>query len=187
MGWTHYSGPASAFPPMSTWKTFEQIFNANQSEMLQTGDTHEDVGRIWNAVEAAAKEIGVEERVIFCIIMQESTGNVGIGTTTDPGGKATGGLMQAEESPAFPGKHGLSQAQISAMVTAGTKHFKGNLKQLDDKDTASTIYRALRLYNSGKINESNLSDGEKATPSYVSDIANRLQGRTNKDKGRDEL
>ena len=73
------------------------------------------------------------------------------------------------------------------MVTAGTKHFKGNLKQLDDKDTASTIYRALRLYNSGKINESNLSDGEKATPSYVSDIANRLQGRTNKDKGRDEL
>lgn len=77
--------------------------------MLQTGDTGEDVGRIWNAVVAAAKEIGVEERVIFCIIMQESTGNVGVGTTTDPDAKATGGLMQAEESPAFPGKHGLSQ------------------------------------------------------------------------------
>lgn len=73
------------------------------------------------------------------------------------------------------------------MVNAGTNHFKGNLKQIDDKDTASTIYQALRLYNSGKINTSNLSDGEGATPSYVSDIANRLQGRTNSDKGKDEL
>ncbi len=77
--------------------------------MLQTGDTHEDVGRIWNAVNQAAKEIGVEERVIFCIIMEESTGNVGVGTTTDHDQNPTGGLMQCEESPAFPGKHDLSQ------------------------------------------------------------------------------
>lgn len=65
------------------------------------------------------------------------------------------------------------------MVLAGTKHFKANLQQLDDKDTASTIYRALRLYNSGSINENNLSDGKGATDSYVSDLANRLQGRVN--------
>ena len=65
------------------------------------------------------------------------------------------------------------------MVIAGTKHYKANLEQLDDQDTATTIYRALRLYNSGSINESNLSDGQGATPNYVSDIANRLQGRTN--------
>jgi len=65
------------------------------------------------------------------------------------------------------------------MVVAGTKHFKANLQQLDDKDTASTIYRALRLYNSGSINEGNLSDGKGATESYVSDLANRLQGRVN--------
>jgi hypothetical protein len=64
--------------------------------------------RIWNAVLEAAK-IGVEERVIFCIIMQESTGNVGVGTTTDNDIKPTGGLMQAEESPAFPGQHNLTQ------------------------------------------------------------------------------
>ena len=76
--------------------------------MLQTGDSGEDVGRIWNAVLEAAK-IGVEERVIFCIIMQESTGNVGVGTTTDNDVKPTGGLMQAEESPAFPGQHNLTQ------------------------------------------------------------------------------
>ena len=65
------------------------------------------------------------------------------------------------------------------MVMAGTKHFKGNLQQVGDADSATTIYRALRLYNSGSIDESNLSDGKGATDSYVSDICNRLQGRTN--------
>ncbi len=76
--------------------------------MLQTGDTNEDVGRIWNAVLAAAK-LGVEERVIFCIIMQESTGDVGVKTTFDADGNGTAGLMQCEGSPGFPGRHGLSQ------------------------------------------------------------------------------
>jgi hypothetical protein len=96
---------------MDTWKSFEEIFNANKPEMLQTGDSGEDVGRIWNAVLEAAK-LGVEERVIFCIIMQESTGNVGVGTTTDNDITATGGLMQAEESPAFPGQHNLTQVRF---------------------------------------------------------------------------
>jgi len=111
MGFTSYSGPASSFPPMSSWADFTTIFNNNKTEMFQTGDTNNDVGYIWNAVEAAAK-LGVEERVIFCIIMQESTGNVGVGTTVDPGNTATGGLMQCEESPAYPGRHGLSQVCI---------------------------------------------------------------------------
>ena len=109
MGFTSYSGPASAFPGKGTWKDFDTIFNLNKPEMLQTGDSGEDVGRIYNAVKEAAKEVGVEERVIFCIIMQESTGNVGVGTTSDPGSHPTGGLMQAEKSPAFPGQHNLSQ------------------------------------------------------------------------------
>jgi hypothetical protein len=41
--------------------------------------------------------------------MQESTGNVGVGTTTDQDGSGTGGLMQCSGSPAFPGRHGLTQ------------------------------------------------------------------------------
>ncbi|KAH7313026.1 hypothetical protein BKA65DRAFT_150686 [Rhexocercosporidium sp. MPI-PUGE-AT-0058] len=176
MGFTSYSGPASSFPPISTWLSFEDIFNASKSEMLQTGDSDEDVGRIWNAVVEAA-EIGVEARVIFCIIMQESTGNVGVETPTNQDGDATGGLMQCVGSPAFPGEHDLSQDQISSMIQAGTKHFKDNLNELDGKDTASTIYRALRLYNSGELNDDDLSDGKGATDSYVSDLANRLQGR----------
>lgn len=65
------------------------------------------------------------------------------------------------------------------MVVAGTKHLKDNLNQFGGKDNEETIYKALRAYNSGSVNEHNLSDGRGATPSYVSDIANRLLGRTN--------
>lgn len=111
--------------------------------------------------------------------MQESTGNVGVNTTYNGDGHATAGLMQCDGSPGFPGQHGLSQDQITSMVTAGTNHFKQNLKDFGDADTADCIYKALREYNSGSVNPDNLSDGRGATASYVSDIANRLLGRTN--------
>jgi hypothetical protein len=116
MGFTSYSGPASSFPPMSSWATFETIFNNNKTEMFATGDTNNDVGFIWNAVNEAAK-IGVEERVIFCIIMQESTGNVGVQSTTAPDGSTSAGLMQCDGSPGFPGKHGLSQVSYTLKAT----------------------------------------------------------------------
>jgi hypothetical protein len=73
------------------------------------------------------------------------------------------------------------------MVTAGTAHFKGNLVQQGNGDDAATIYSALRLYNSGQLDPSNLSDGEGATPSYVSDIAYRLQWRVDGDFQRANL
>jgi hypothetical protein len=64
------------------------------------------------------------------------------------------------------------------MVVAGTQHFKAILDENHNQDTAEAIYEACRLYNSGSINESDLSDGLGATSSYVSDICNRLQGHT---------
>lgn len=67
MGFTHYSGPASSFPGKDQWKSFEEIFNANKSAMAATGDTGEDIGRIWNAVNECAK-IGVEERLVYISI-----------------------------------------------------------------------------------------------------------------------
>jgi hypothetical protein len=95
---------------MSSWATFETIFNNNKTSMFATGDTSNDVGYIWNAVLEAAK-IGVEERVIFCIIIQESTGNVGIQSTTAPDGSTSAGLMQCDGSPGFQGQHGLTQVR----------------------------------------------------------------------------
>ncbi|KAK4186026.1 hypothetical protein QBC35DRAFT_413757 [Podospora australis] len=177
VGFTSYSGPASNFPPKSQWSNFEQIFNVNKPEMLQTGNTGEDVGRIWNAVKQVSKESGIDERVIFCIIMQESTGNVGVRTTWNADGVPTAGLMQASNSPGFPGKHGLTQDQITSMVRHGTNHFKNDLKRFGGGNDAPAIYKALRVYNSGSINENNLSDARGATGHYVSHMANRLCGR----------
>jgi hypothetical protein len=91
-----------------TWKDFETLFNLNKNDMFATGDSGEDVGRIFNAINQAAK-IGVEERVILCIIMQESHGNVGVETPGNQDGNATPGLMQCVGSPGFPNQHNLSQ------------------------------------------------------------------------------
>jgi hypothetical protein len=43
------------------------------------------------------------------------------------------------------------------MVIACTKHFKTELEQTGNQDSAHSIYQALRLYNSGSIN-ANVSD-----------------------------
>ena len=68
------------------------------------------------------------------------------------------------------------------MVHAGTQHFRGNLTEAGNRPgdfSAEQVYKALRLYNSGRVDESNLSNGLGATDSYVSDIAHRLQGWVN--------
>lgn len=121
MGFTSYSGPASSFPGMNTWvSNWVDLFNIFKPEMLSTGDTGPDVGSIFNAIGQAASSIGVDERVILCIIMQESSGDVGVRTTTAPDGSQSAGLMQCAGSPGFPGQHGLPQVRY---VTALGRHF----------------------------------------------------------------
>ncbi|KAK6821044.1 hypothetical protein PG987_015444 [Apiospora arundinis] len=171
------SGPWQNFPAMNTWLTFDQMFDANKNSMKSTGSTWDDIGRINVAIRNAAANIGVDERVILGIIMQESHGYVGVQTTFSPGeGIPTAGIMQCSNCPGYPGQTGLSQDQISGMVNGGTNHFKANLKDFGDKWSPESIYPALREYNSGSVNQNDLSDGMGATASYVSDIAQRLQG-----------
>lgn len=71
------------------------------------------------------------------------------------------------------------QEAITDMVRKGTEHYKENLKAHGDQCSVESIYPALRDYNSGSSNPNDLSDGRGATPSYVSDIANRLEGWVN--------
>jgi hypothetical protein len=100
------SGPASSFPPKETWLDFDTLFDRNMSEMFASGDANTDVDAIRAAIHQNAEL--VESRVILCIIMQESSGNVGVQTTGDD----DAGLMQAHGSPGFPGQHGLSQVRF---------------------------------------------------------------------------
>lgn len=111
MGFTQYSGSAWNYPSKDTWKSWPAIFDVFKQSMVDAGDTWDDVRRIFVAITDAARAIGVEERVILCMIIKESSGYVGVDGPRDNDGKVTGGLMQAEESPGFPGRNNLSQVR----------------------------------------------------------------------------
>jgi hypothetical protein len=49
MAYKYYSGPAQNFPGPDKWISFEDMFNRNKAAMFATGDTADDVGRIWMA------------------------------------------------------------------------------------------------------------------------------------------
>lgn len=107
---TWISGPWQNFPAINTWQTFDQMFDANKNSMKSTGSTWDDIGRINVAIRDASKNIGVDERVILGIIMQESHGYVGVRTTFSPGDNIpTAGIMQCSSCPGYPGRTGLSQ------------------------------------------------------------------------------
>ena len=99
------SGPASNFPGRDTWQDFDTLYNFNKPEMFASGDSGPEAGCIYNAIDEAAK-IGVDQRVILAIIMQESSGNVGAKSTSN-GGPADAGMMQCEGRHRFPGQYNL--------------------------------------------------------------------------------
>ncbi|KAI1341797.1 hypothetical protein F5Y15DRAFT_413723 [Xylariaceae sp. FL0016] len=174
-----YSGPWSNFPAIDTWTDYDSMFSANQKSMASAGSTSKDIERINVAIRQSAADIGVDERVILGIMMQESRGYVGVQTTYSFEGIATGGLMQCSGVSGYDGKTGLTQDQITGMISAGTRHYKANLQDFGDLSSPESIYPALREYNSGSVDQNDLSDGMGATSSYVSDVARRLQGWVN--------
>lgn len=111
MGFNHFGGSASNYPGKDTWKGWPEIFDIFKQSMVNAGSSWDDVGRIWNGITQAAREVGVEERVILVIIIKESSGYVGIDGPKDNDGNVTGGLMQCEESPGFPGRNNLPQVR----------------------------------------------------------------------------
>ncbi|KAL7941930.1 hypothetical protein V8C42DRAFT_333097 [Trichoderma barbatum] len=170
-----YNGGWQNFPKMSQWLPWTEVFGRYQQTMVNAGSTWDDVGRINVAISSAAATIGVDERVILAIIIQESTGNVGVRCTGDD----DCGLMQCGGCPGFPGQRNLPQSSTSAMINGGTRHFKGNLIDFGNNWSEATIYPALRAYNSGSVNHGDLSTaaGGFGVPCYVSDVARRMMGQ----------
>ena len=70
----------------------------------------------------------------------------------------------------------VTQAKVDDMILKGCQHLASNFTQ-----GGGNKYKALRYYNSGSIAASgDLSDPKSVgTPSYVSDVANRLHGWAN--------
>ncbi|KAM0471581.1 hypothetical protein ACHAPX_009237 [Trichoderma viride] len=170
-----YGGPAQNFPPMSSWLPWTTVFGLYEQTMVNAGSSWDDVGRINVAISQAAASIGVDERVILAIILQESTGYVGVECT----GNNDCGIMQCEGCPSFQGRNELSQSQTSSMVNGGTQHFKQNLEDWGNQWSIASIYPALREYNSGSVNSGDLSQaaGGFGVPCYVSDVARRMMGQ----------
>ncbi|KAL7928933.1 hypothetical protein V8C35DRAFT_316869 [Trichoderma chlorosporum] len=170
-----YNGGWQNFPSMSTWLPWTTVFGDYQQTFVNHGSTWDDVGRINVAISSAAASIGVDERVILAIIIQESGGYVGVECT----GGDDCGLMQCEGCPSFQGRNGLPQSDTSAMINGGTQHYKQNLEDWGNAWAESSIYPALREYNSGQVNTNDLSTaaGGFGVPCYVSDIARRMQGQ----------
>ena len=122
-----YSGPWEDFPPMSSWLQWGDIFNAYEQSMVDAGSSFDDVGRIAVAIEQAAADIGVDERVILGIILQESSGYVGVCCTGS--GDCSGpdcGLMQCDGCPGFPGQNELPQVCKKLSLTLINK-FHSNI------------------------------------------------------------
>ncbi|KAH6604057.1 hypothetical protein Trco_007503 [Trichoderma cornu-damae] len=170
-----YNGPYQNFPPMSSWLPWTTVFGLYEQSMVNAGSTWDDVGRINVAISSAAASIGVDERVILAIILQESSGYVGVPCT----GGDDCGLMQCEGCPSYQGQNELPQSATSSMINGGTQHYKANLEDWGNLLDVSSIYPALREYNSGSVNSADLStaSGGYGVPCYVSDVARRMMGQ----------
>lgn len=170
----HYSGPASNFPNPERWQKFSLMWERNAG-VMRINDTAEQIDFIKEAIEKVAAESGIDKRVILCTIMQESQGNVHVRTTVSPDGRVRNpGLMQTHNGVEF--NNADPRGSIIQMVRDGVEgtKFGDGLTQLMRR--YGNIYAALRGYNSGSVDQTNLSNGLGATNSYVSDIANRLMG-----------
>jgi hypothetical protein len=170
---TRYSGPASDFPPSSLWVSFRFLWSLNRSvcELNPEGTPQ----LINNAIRQVASDSGVDARVIFAVVLQESTCLLSAVTPANYVGNS--GLMQSHNGVGYTNK-----ASIMQMIKDGTEgtHYQGvnggdGLQQLISK---YGVYGGLRAYNSGEhgIDINNLSSAAIGTPSYVSDVANRLIG-----------
>jgi LysM repeat protein len=170
-GYVNYSGPASNFPDPSQWASYSTLWSQNV-RLMKFNDSDSEIALIKKSIEQVARESGVDVRVILCIIMQESGGNVRVGTTNN--GVRNPGIMQSHNGAEFnPGDPAGSILQMVRDGTEGTRDGDG-LKQTFQHQ--GNWYAAFREYNSGSVNQADMNDAQGATPHYVRDAANRLMG-----------
>lgn len=181
--YTCFNGPASNYPSLSTWVNFGTMWNNSvKYTFSQEPDTPAQIQDIYNAIVATSKAAKVDARYILATILLESSGNLSVPCTTSFGGIPNCGLMQSYNGSSFSASTPVKS--INAMVqdgTQGTAYGPGLVQLFNDAaNTAAlsngNVYAVAREYNSGSVNASDLSDGLGANPSYVSDIANYLQG-----------
>lgn len=180
-----YSGPAANFPSINTWVNFNTMWStASVYALKPVNDTDSERSYIHSAILSVSKQAKVDARIILATILLESTGNVRVPCTKSFGGVYNCGIMQSYDATnkTYDPKH--SQQSILGMVVdgvQGTAAGPGQVQYFNDandtaKETGGNAYKVFRSYNSGSVNKYNLSDGLGASDSYVSNMANYLQG-----------
>ena len=170
-GFVEYSGPASHFPDRSQWASYSALWNQNVP-LMKLHDTDEQIKDIKTAIETVARQADFDVRAILCIIMQESGGNVHVGSTNN--GVNNPGIMQSHNGVSFnPAQPAASILQMVKDGTEGTASGPG-LKQLLKQ--YGNYYEAFRAYNSGSVDKNDLNNPLGATAHYVKNVANRLMG-----------
>ena len=169
--YVQYSGSASNFPTTDQWASYAYLWPSNE-RLMKFHDSDTEIGYIKTAIETVAAESGVDVRAILCIIVQESGGDVRVGSTNN--GVQNPGLMQSHNGASFNAND--PQGSILQMVRDGTEGTKDGdgLKQLLAR--YGNYYEAFRGYNSGSVDTADMNDPMGATGSYVRDVANRLMG-----------
>ncbi|KAL8647852.1 MAG: hypothetical protein Q9226_006258 [Calogaya cf. arnoldii] len=172
-GFVPYAGPASAYPDPSQWASYSALW-AQNSRLMRLNSSEAEVEMIHRAIETVSASSGVDVRCILVIIVQESGGNVRVGSTNN--GVHNPGIMQSHNGVSFnPADPEGSILQMVRDGTEGTIHGDG-LKQLYAK--YGNYYEAFRGYNSGSVNKNDLNDPVGATGNYVQKAANRLMGHS---------
>ncbi|KAL8796514.1 MAG: hypothetical protein Q9195_001188 [Heterodermia aff. obscurata] len=144
---------------------------------MQTFDSGDEINDIKTAINSVSASTGVDARFILAVIMQESRGDVRVGTTSVD--HANPGLMQSHQGVDCIGQTPCPASVITQMIqdgAGGTSSGDGLEQALAGGTQAIDVYKAARIYNSGSLDPSGNLATNGATPCYASDVANRLIG-----------
>ncbi|KAL8843803.1 MAG: hypothetical protein Q9176_001765 [Flavoplaca citrina] len=175
---------ASDFP--SQWISLQTLIDTSRPDMIGSSkDGPDEADAVIAGVLSVADAAGLDPRIAFAMMMQESSGKVRpiIGDS----GKSYG-LFQAQVS-GIPlcnhfAKNECPEDTITTQIEFGIFGHAGTASPpvapgiaywMEAED--GNVGRALRGYNTGRIPDRNdLTHAGRATLSYVSDVANRLTG-----------
>ncbi|KAI4283125.1 MAG: hypothetical protein L6R38_002389 [Xanthoria sp. 2 TBL-2021] len=176
---------ASEFPPSSQWVSLQTLIDTSRPDMIgSSNDGPDEADAVIAAVQSVSESAGIDPRLGFATMMQESSGKVR--PIIGDNGKSYG-LFQAQ-IPGIPlcndyAKNECPEEVITTQVEFGIFGHAGTGSPVSPgiaywmEAEAGNVGRALRGYNTGSVPDPNdLTQSRGATASYVSDVANRLTG-----------
>ncbi|KAL8735319.1 MAG: hypothetical protein Q9166_000864 [cf. Caloplaca sp. 2 TL-2023] len=176
---------ASEFPASSQWVSLQTLIDTSRPDMIgSSNDGPDEADAAIAAVQSVSESAGLDARIAFAIMMQESAGKVR--PIVGDHGKSFG-LFQAQ-IPGIPlcdnyTKNECPTDVITSQVEFGIFGHDGTGSPVAPGFAywmgaqGGNVGRSLRGYNTGSVpNPNDLTQAGVATPSYVSDVANRLTG-----------